>query len=340
MTALKAHEVERFLQKPDLPAGVYLVYGTDAGLVREIGQRLSKHFAGENPDPMAHTVLQGDELTGETGRLVDEARTPSLFGGSRTVRVRNATKALTVPVSLLLDDMPDAVVVLEAGNLPKSDALRALAEKHKLARALPCYADNDRAINDLILNSFRQDGIQADNDAIATLRTLLGNDREVTRRELEKLCLYAAQSKQITADDVERLCGDNSARAIDAILDAVGSGNARQFDEAFEGAATSGIDPQRVLSAALQHFAGLRRLRLLVDAGQSPKDAVSAARPRVHFSRTSAMERQVRLWSDDALANAIGRFYDAIHETRRNSAVKQATTARALLAVCVAAAQR
>jgi DNA polymerase-3 subunit delta len=39
MTALKAHEVERYLKKPDLDAGVFLAYGPDGGLVREAAQR-------------------------------------------------------------------------------------------------------------------------------------------------------------------------------------------------------------------------------------------------------------------------------------------------------------
>ena len=38
MTALKAHEVERFLKRPDLEAGVFLVYGPDTGLVREVAE--------------------------------------------------------------------------------------------------------------------------------------------------------------------------------------------------------------------------------------------------------------------------------------------------------------
>ena len=47
MTALKAHEVERFLKRPDLDAGILLVYGPDTGLVRETAQRLVRHYAGE-----------------------------------------------------------------------------------------------------------------------------------------------------------------------------------------------------------------------------------------------------------------------------------------------------
>lgn len=340
MTALKAHEVARFVSSPDLHTGVYLVYGTDAGLVRETAEAVIARFAGSPPDPLAHVSLHGDDLSTEPGRLVDEARALSLFGGRRTVRVRAATKALVPVVAALLDDMPDCVIVLEAGNLTKDDALRRLAETHKEARALPCYADNERGLVTLIETGFRDAGIAASPEAVNLLRSLLGNDREITRREIEKLCLFAHSSGRIEAADVELLCGDNSARAIDAIVDAAGNGDAAALDAAFSAALASGVDPQRVLSAALGHFLALRRLRRLVDRGDTPKQALESARPRVHFSRMPAMERQLRVWSDKALADAASRLYDAVLETRRNAAVKIAATSRALLAVCVAGAQR
>ncbi len=339
MTALKAHEVERFLARPDLEAGVYLAYGTDAGLVREVGERLITHFAGSPPDPMAHVSLIGADLSSDPGHLVDEARAPSLFGGRRTIRVRGATKALAAVLKPLLEDLPECVIVLEAGNLTRDDGLRKLAEASKNARALPCYADNDRAIAGLIESTFRQANIEASPTAVTLLQGLLGNDREVTRRELEKLCLFAAKTRRIEAEDVEILIGDNSARAIDAVLDATGNGDAAALDAALGAAVTSGIDPQRLLGAALNHFLQLRRLRKLVDQGQSPKDAVGSLRPRVHFSRAPTLERQLRVWSEPALARAAARLYEAIHETRRTTAIRQAATGRALLAVCQAGAR-
>lgn len=340
MTALKAHEVERFLARPDLESGLYLAYGTDTGLVREVAERLIAHFVGSPPDPMAHVSINASDLGSEPGRLVDEARAPSLFGGRRTVRVRGATKSLASVLAPLLDDMPDAVVVLEGGNLTRDDALRKLAESRKNARALPCYADNERALAGLIDLSFREAGVTASPAAATLLRSLLGNDREITRRELEKLCLYAGPNGRIEAEDVEMLVGDNSARAIDAIIDAVGNGDAANMDVALSAAMASGIDSQRILAVALGHFRQLRRLRQLVDQGQSTKQAVDAARPRVHFSRTASFERQLRVWSDRALAEACTRLYNAVLETRKSANVKAAATGRALLAVCMAGAQR
>lgn len=340
MTALKAHEVSRFLDRPDLTNGVFLAFGPDQGLVREISQRLMKFYGGENPDPMAQTTLDASELAADPSRLAVEARTSSMFGGLRTIRVRGATKALSATLSELLDNMPDAVIILEAGNLPPRDALRALAEANKNARTLPCYADNNETLGALIRQTFADAGISIEPEAIAALRDTLGNDREITRRELEKLSLYAAESKKLASEDVLTLCGDNAALAIDAILDAAGSGRAEILDNAISRAFNSGIDAQRLLISALLHFTWLRRLQTEVAAGRTPREVLDRQRPRPHFSRKSALEQQLRTWNDDNLASASARIYDAIAQSRKSATLAPAIAHRALLAVCVAAAHR
>lgn len=340
MTALKAHEVAKFLAGPDLAAGVFLVYGPDQGLVRESARHLIRHYGGESPDPMTEITLDAADLAGEPSRLAVEARTTSMFGGTRRVRVRGATKALAPTLTELLDDMPDAVIVLEAGNLPPRDGLRALAESHGQARALPCYADSNESLRGLIRSTLQDAGISADPDVVNSVRETLGNDREVTRRELEKLTLFAMESKTLTRADIVALCGDNAALAVDAICDAAGTGRAEKLDTAIARALDSGIDVQRLLIAALMHFSWLRRLRAAVDAGRTPREVLDAERPRPHFSRKASLEQQLRLWSDDALASASTRFYEAIAESRKTPALARAIAQRALLAVAVAGAHR
>ena len=83
MTALKAHEVERFMKRPDLDAGIILAYGPDTGLVRETAQRLVRHYAGNDAEGMGLVTLDGSDLDGDPGRLLIEARTASLFGERR-----------------------------------------------------------------------------------------------------------------------------------------------------------------------------------------------------------------------------------------------------------------
>lgn len=339
MGALKAHEVGRFVDRPDLEAGIILAYGPDAGLVRETGQRLARRYAGNDADSMNLVVLDGAEFDADPSRLAVEAKTTSLFGDRRVIRVRGAGKSLVMPLTELRDD-PGSIIILEAGNLTPKDPLRALVEAAKLGRALPCYPDNDESLGRLISETFSKAGIRADQDTVAALRETLGNDREITRRELEKLVLFAADSKLLTREDIVTLCADNAALVLDEVVDATGTGHAANLDMALERAIAQSVNAQQILASALSHFTTLRRWRVEVDSGKSPGAVLDNARPKPHFSRRSAIERQLRLWTDDALSAALDRLQLAVADSRKRYGLADTLSRRALLAICTMAAER
>ena len=338
MVALKAQDVSRFVTRPDLESGLFLVYGPDGGLVRETAQRLIATLVRDDPEGGNVVTLDAGEIDAAPSLLAVEARTGSLFGGKRVVRVRGAGKSLVMALTELRDDPADAAVVLEAGNLPPRDALRALIEAAPLGRTLPCFADTDRQLTELITETFNKAGIRVDAEVVPTLRESLGNDREVTRRELDKLTLYAATSKQLTREDVLLLCADNGALVIDTIIDAAGSGHAERLELALNRALSAAVDPQRLLAMATLHFANLRRWRTEVDAGKSPRSVLEGLRPKPHFSRAATLEQQLRQWSDTGLATASDRLLNATAESRRRPALAEVTMRRALLAIATMAA--
>lgn len=338
MTALKAHEVARFLARPDLSEGVFLAYGPDGGLVRETAQRLIRHLSGDDPASANVTVFDGPELDSEPGRLITEARSISLFCGKRIIRVRNAGKALVMPLTELRDDPGGTAIVLEAGNLTPRDALRALVEAAKLGRALPCYPDTDETLTNLMKETFNQAGIRTDSDVVPALREILGNDREITRRELEKLTLYAASTKSLTREDILTLCADNGALAIDAILDSTGGGHAEKLEIAISRALAASINPQQLLAMLTNHFASLRRWRIEVDTGKSARSVLDGVKPKPHFSRIGQLEQQLRLWSEPALASAADRLLQATSDSRRKPALAETILRRTTLALCMIAA--
>lgn len=339
MGALKAHEVSRFVDRPDLEAGIILAYGPDSGLVRETGQRLARRYAGNDADSMNLVVLDGAELDADPSRLAVEAKTTSLFGDRRVIRVRSAGKSLVMPLTELRDD-PGSIIILEAGNLTPKDPLRALVEAAKLGRALPCYPDNDESLGRLISETFSKAGIRADQDTVAALRDTLGNDREITRRELEKVVLFAADSKLLTRNDILTLCADNAALVLDEVVDATGTGHAANLDTALERAIAQSVNAQQILAGALGHFTTLRRWRVEVDTGKSPGAVLDNARPKPHFSRRSSLERQLRLWTDDALSAALDRLQLAVADSRKRYGLQETVSRRALLAICTMAAER
>lgn len=340
MGALRAHEVGRFVDRPDTDRGIFLAYGPDAGLVRETGQRLARRFAGSDADSMNLLVLDASELDADPSRLAVEARTTSLFGDRRVIRIRSAGKSLVMALAELAETPMEAAIVLEAGNLLPKDPLRALVETSKQGRALPCYPDNDESLGRLIAETFNKAGIRADADAVAALRDVLGNDREVTRRELEKLVLFSAESKILTREDILALCADNASLVLDEIVDAVGAGHTADLDAALQRALAASINPQQILASALGHFATLRRWRSEVDGGKPGGAVLDSARPKPHFSRRAGLERQLRQWSDDGLSLALDRLQTAVSDSRKRYDLQEPVARRALLGVCMLAVER
>src|SRR3569833_509096 len=93
MVALRGKEIDSFLARPDPARPIILLYGPDAGLVRERAAALIAS-AIDNPDETFSMVKHdGDELAAEPSRLVDEALTVPLFGGRRAIRLRAGSRS-------------------------------------------------------------------------------------------------------------------------------------------------------------------------------------------------------------------------------------------------------
>lgn len=335
MTALKAHEVKRFLDRPDIKDGVFLSYGPDAGLVHETAMRIVEMMGGD-----AQIIsVDAAEAVKEPDRIIAELTTLSMFGGKRIVRIRGTAKGVSDIVKTVAPVLVDAALIIEADNLLPRDPLRIAVEGLKNGRALPCYADSADTIASLIKETFVTHDIQVTTDAEATLLEILGNDREVTRRELEKLCLYAGTPGRLTRDDIFLLCADNGMMAIDSILDAAGNGDVNLLEKSLARAQANAVDPQRILIMTANHFAQLRRWRVEVDNGRSPGDVLDSTRPKPHFSRKNSLINQLRIWNDEKLAAAGERLLQATSESRRYANLAETVIARALLAVARMAAR-
>ena len=80
----------------------------------------------------------------------------------------------------------------------------------------------------------RAEGLSIAPDALADAVSRLGSDRGVTRRELEKLALYAQGQKSVTLEDVRAVMGDEAEARAEEASDAAGSGDFARLDLALE----------------------------------------------------------------------------------------------------------
>jgi DNA polymerase-3 subunit delta len=341
MTAIKSSDVDRFITRPDPHQPVVLVYGPDAGLVRERVDALVRASVDDPNDPFALARIEGEELSANPSRLIEEASTVPLFGGRRAVLVKAGSRNIAAALEpVIASPSNDCRVIIEAGNLSKSAPLRALCEKAKVAAALPCYADNERDLARLIDDELREAALAIAPDARAMLVSLLGGDRLASRNEIRKLTIYARGKERIELADVMAVVSDASEMALDGVLDAAFAGRTGDTETEFSKARAGGSSPAAILSAAIRHVANLHKMRLAIDGGDSAEFAMKRGAPPVHFTREKLVGEALRAWSAPRLLRAMAQLAEASLEARRNALLAEAIAQRTLLALAVSARRK
>jgi DNA polymerase-3 subunit delta len=313
-----------------------LVFGPDAGLVRERTEALIRAAVDDPSDPFSLARLDGDELASEPTRLVEEANTIPLFGSRRAVWVKAGTRNFVAAVeALLASPSPDCRVVIEAGDLKRNAALRAVCERAKNAVALPCYADAEKDLAALIDAEMRSAALAITPEARDMLLPLLGGNRLASRSELRKLALYARGTERVEIDDVIAVIADASSVALDGLVDAVFAGRKQEAEAELAKAHNAGTSPGSILSAALRHVAMLHKARLAMDGGQSARTAAEGA--YVNFRRLPLVEAALRAWPAARLERAMQQLAEASFDARLRSRLAEPIAHRSLLSIAVQA---
>lgn len=320
MVAIRSHEADRFLARDAAGFSVYLVFGTDMGLVGERVRTVLRALVDDPSDGFQVTRLRGDDVSAEPGRLADEVDAVPMFGGGgrRAVLVEGTGRDLVPALTHQLGRKAPTPVVVEGGALKKDAAIRKLVERSREAVAIECYPDEERDVARLIDAELAAAGLTIGADARASLAGSLGADRMASRGEIAKLALYAHGRPEITVDDVEAVVADAAAQATDALIDATFAGDLRALDAAARRVLTGSVEAGTLLGAILRHAVWLHRARLDIDAGGSPDAALaSSGRAGIAPRRRDAVSRQLRAWRADPLGETVMRLGDAIGRVRR-----------------------
>ena len=240
-----------------------------------------------------------------------------LFGGRRAIWVRPGSRNYAPAVEAVLSTgITDARIVVEGGDLARNNPLRVLCERSAKALAIPCYADDERTLSDLIERTLQERGLSIDRAARETLARSLGGDRRASLMEIEKLALYAQGEESVTLDHVEAVTSDVAANVLNTLIDAAFDGRREAVERDVRRFRHEGLDPSVVLGSALRHALTLLATRL--DNPDKTPSLMAATWRGLHFKRKASIEGQLGTWAPTSLRQAIQILQEAILACRRS----------------------
>jgi DNA polymerase-3 subunit delta len=277
---------------------VHAILGPDSFLAEEALERILAAALGKDRGEAVQT-LRGDECT--WSRVLDAARTRSLFASRRAVVVRNA-EALKGPEDelsgYLEDPNPDVSLVFMAARPDRRrTAWRTLLAGAEAVSAEPLKGARLRSRVD---EEVRRRGLPLDADAANQLVERVGQDLRRLMGELDKLEAFGLGRERLTADDVAAVLGRGFARPYWLLGDAVAE---RRVGEALELASSlldDGEEAPMLLGTVYQSLRRVRALRALREARAGREQKLGLLPKNMAF-KLPELERAAERWSEAEL---------------------------------------
>ena len=307
MILTRRPDIERFLKSPDSCVRVALIYGRDAGMVRERADILAARIVQDPDDPFDVSSLTTSDAEAE-GALEGALSAQSMTGGRRLVRLRligekagadrAAAQAVTAHANGELN--PDAFFLVEAGALGRDSALRKAAEAKgidKLSAVMPAYEDEPGDVARLIREGLAADKVSLTNDAVTLLVERLPRDRGVARQEIERLALFLGPGSGAQGDVsiLADFFGVEPEASLSEAANVAFGGRLAAAQGHLRRARAEGEGGPATVRAAGMYLARLRKALTLMASGTGAQDAAKAV--GVFWKTEREFLRQARAWS-------------------------------------------
>jgi DNA polymerase-3 subunit delta len=286
-------------------AGVHLVLGEDSCLAEEALEELLDGALGKGREHSLE-ALRGDETT--WARVVDVARTGSLFAERRAVVVRGA-EALRGDgeemVRYLDDPTPELSLILVAAKVDRRKGVwKAVSDKGAVRSAAPLKGQQLKAH---VADRVKRHGLRLTGDGFSELVDRVGQDLQRLMGELGKLEAFAQGRREpLDAGAVSSVLGRGLGRPLYKLADAMTARRAAEALTLLQEMLGDGEPPLLVLGA-LHRAVRTARAALALGRMRVPQDQLAARlglRPNQAFKVPDLM-RAARHWSDEDLRAAL-----------------------------------
>lgn len=334
---LQFRAIEAFVKKPPAHVLAILVYGPDEGLVRERSAMMIKASGVDGKDPFAIADLAQAQVSENPALLLDEAKSISMLGGKKAVRLRiidNADRVTSAAENALKQLREgDNIVIIEAGELGPRSSLRLLFERLENAAAVPCYVEDERDLSRLVAEILKAQGFRISSEAMGFLASSVVGDRGVARGETEKLMTYMGGQRDISLEDVMACIGSGAQLPLDDLTRHLASGQFGEADRVLQLALAEGETPVAILRHIQNYFSKLHITKARIEKGESLDAALMKLRPPLFFKLKDAFVAQMNGWSMPQLEQALALLMTVEAKCKQSGAEPNTLVSRAVLSL-------
>jgi DNA polymerase III, delta subunit len=327
--------------KAALQARLFFFCGPDEAGASEAAATI----AAQLPDPGERIEIAGSELRKDPVKLGDEARSTSLFGGTRHIWVRAQGDEAHDAVEILLENAVEAcpILIVATGATDKSRTAKLLANRPDGLVAM-FYPPDLGAITASVRTMANSSGLKMGTELAERIARGAGMDVRLARSEVVKLALYLDATpeapKAAGAADLDAIGATTEDDDFGPLVDVVLGGRRELLSGELHRMREQGINPVGLLLAFERRAAQLAGLHARM--GRNPDISgflkAEAAARRVFWKDQPALSVQLRIWRGARIERLVARLVELHQSLLSNSQDAELLLAEALAAITRTAA--
>lgn len=297
-------------------------------------------------DPGERVEMSGADLKRDPVLLGDEARSTSLFGGSRHIWVRATGDEVHDAVENHLAASGDAcpVLIVATGATDKSRTAKLLANRPDALVAM-FYPPDLRDMTASVRQIGGAAGLQIPGDLAERIARGCSMDTRIARSEIEKLALYLDASPQspkpLTGEVLDAIGASTEDDGFAPLVNAVLGGEAHRLPTELRRMYELGLNPVGVLlaferrGAQLAQLAGRLGTRGDIDGFMEAEKNAG----RVFFKERRDLTMQLRKWRGKRLERLLAKLMEMHRALLANSSHAELLLAHGLTEIARVAAR-
>lgn len=322
-------------------ARVFFFCGPDEAGAAAAAQRIVEML----PDAGERVELAGADLRKDPVLLGDEARSTSLFGGTRHIWVRaNGDEALDAVGNHLLGHGEACPVLIVATGATDKSRTAKLLEKRDDALVAMFYLPELRDVTQAVRAMGDAAGLRMGGDLAERIARAAGLDVRLAQSEVTKLALYLDASPEAPRNaDAATLAEIGAATEEDGfmpIVNAVLSGDRPKLAGEFARLRELSLNPVGLLLAFERRTAQLAQLAARLGRSGDVRGFIEGEKRarRIFFKDERDLEAQLTRWRGDALDSLVAKLTALHRDLLANSQASEVLLAQGLTEIARKAA--
>ena len=309
---VKSFEIEKIKSKKN---NFILIYGPNEGYKNQVTKDFfEKQFQGE--------ILRFDEneILKKYEEFITILMNRSLFDEDKLIIISRASDKIIEFVKEILERKIEKVkIIINSNNLDKKSKLRILFEKEKELICIPFYEDNEKSLNMIAQNFFRQKNIKVSQEIINLIIGRSRGDRGNLNNELNKIENLSITKKNIELEDVLKLTNLSENYSVFELAENYLAKNKNQISKILNENNFANEECILILRTILNRSKRLLKLKESQNHTGNIDLTISSFKPPIFWKEKDIVKKQIQSWSEDDVKKIIYKINDLELLVKKNT---------------------